>query len=118
MAIISAGNLCKCSFGTIPIPLASTNVSVQVENTPVLTPTDTSSIVSFGLCNTPSNPAVQVIFGAPVPAPCVANIITPWSNPKMNVLACGKRVCTDKSTCMCMYGGVITITQIKPGTVK
>lgn len=117
MSIISAGNLCKCSFGTIPIPLVSTN-SVQVENAPVVTNTDTSSLVSFGLCSTLSNPAVKIVAGVLVPAPCVANIVTPWLNTKMNILACGKPVCTDKSMCQCMWGGVITITNIKSFTVS
>ena len=118
MAIISAGNLCKCSFGTIPIPVVSTNANVQVENSPVLTIIDTKSLVSFGLCSTPSNPAVKLVAGIPVPAPCNAKIVTSWLNTKMSVLAGGRPVCTDKSICICKWGGVIKIIQIKPGTVK
>ncbi len=117
MSIIAAGNLCRCSFGTIPIPLVSTNINVQIESAPVLTNTDTNGLVSFGMCSTLSNPAVKIVAGVLVPAPCVANIVTQWLNTKVNVFACGKPVCTDKSMCQCMWGGVITITQIKKSTV-
>ncbi|MBR1944462.1 MAG: DUF4280 domain-containing protein [Alphaproteobacteria bacterium] len=121
MSVISAGNLCKCSFGTVPVPLTSTSPNVQFEKSPVVTSIDTKSLISFGMCSTPSNPAVLSIIiasqGKVLVAPCVSNVVTTWMNTKMNVLSCGKPVCTEKSTCQCMWGGVISITNIKNFTV-
>ena len=121
MPVISSGNLCRCSFGLIPIPLTSPNVTVNVEGTPIITNTDTSTLISFGMCMTPSNPTVAAIIasslGTVTMAPCKSVIITPWMNTKINVFACGKPVCTNASTCQCMWGGVITIINVKNHTV-
>lgn len=120
MPVISSGNMCTCSFGTIPIPLISVN-TVNVEKMPVVTNTDTSTLISFGTCSSPANPAVQAAIAASLGtvevAPCKSAIITTWLNTKNTVLACGRPVCTDASTCQCMWGGIISITNIKNFTV-
>ena len=56
-------------------------------------------------------------LGTVTMAPCKSIIVSPWMNTKTNVLACGKPVCTNASTCQCMWGGVITIINIKNHTV-
>ena len=121
MPIISSGNMCKCSFGTIPIPLISVNLTINVEKAPIVINTDTSTLISFGTCSSPANPAVQAAIAASLGtvevAPCKSAIITPWLNTKNTVLACGKPVCTSSSTCHCMWGGTISITNIKNFTV-
>ena len=121
MPVISSGNMCKCSFGLTPIPLTAFNVTVNVEGTPIVTNTDTSTLISFGMCKTPTNPAVAAViassFGTVQQAPCKSVIITPWLNTKNTVLACGKPVCTNSSTCQCMWGGTISIINIKNHTV-
>lgn len=118
MAVISVGNLCKCSFGTIPIPLVSTNITVQAEKSPVVTNMDTSNLISFGLCSASANPLVVEVAGIKIPTVCQAKIITPWLNTKMNVLACGKPICTNNSICQCKWGGIVTIINIKNFTVS
>ena len=121
MPIVSSGNLCKCSFGEIPIPLESLNITVNVEGTSIITNTDTSSLISFGVCSCLANPAVQAVMAASLGkikyAPCKSVIITPWIDTKNTVLACGKPVCTSSSTCQCIWGGTISIINIKNFTV-
>lgn len=121
MPVISSGNMCKCSFGLTPIPLTSFNMQVNVEGTPVVTNNDTNTLISFGTCSNPANPAVQAAIasslGTVQVAPCKSVIITPWLNTKTTVLACGKPVCTSSSTCQCMWGGIISIINTKNFTV-
>ncbi len=121
MPVISLGNMCQCSFGSALVPLASFNTTVNVEGTPVVTNTDTSTLITFGLCGTPTNPAVAEVlatsFGTITQAPCKSMIITPWLNTKTTVLACGKPVCTSNSICQCAWGGTISIMNIKNHTV-
>ena len=117
MPVISSGNMCRCSFGLVPIPLTSTNETVKVEGMSIITNIDTSTLISFGMCKTPSNPAVLAIIilskGTITQAPCKSAIITPWIPSKPTVLACGKPVCTSGSTCQCTWGGKITIINVK-----
>lgn len=120
MPIVSSGNMCKCSCGTMPILLTTFN-TVSVEKTPVVTNTDTGMLISFGICSSKLNPAVQAAiaesFGTIEYATCKSSIVTPWLNTKSTVLACGKPVCTSSSTCKCMFGGTISIINIKNFTV-
>ena len=120
MPIVSSGNMCKCSFGKFSIPLTSVN-TVSIEKTPVITNTDTSKLISFGVCYSPANPAVQAAIVASLGqvkyAPCKSSIVTQWLNTKSTVLACGRPVCTSSSTCLCVFGGTISIINIKNFTV-
>lgn len=87
---------------TCPTPAANIMDSKPIVNIP-----------SFGMCTLPSNPAVAAAtaaaLGVPTPAPCVPVTGIPWvpGNPK--VLTGNFPTLTTGSTCMCAYGGSISI---------
>jgi len=75
----------------------------------------TVNIMPFGMCMTPSNPAVAAAttaaMGVLTPAPCVPVTPSPWvtgavSNP---VILDGVPALDDVSKLMCTWGGVITV---------
>lgn len=113
--------MCKCSFGLMPISLSSFNVTVNVEGTPIITNRDTDTLITFKMCKTPTNPVVAEVIASSLgtikQAPCKANIVTHWLKTKTKVLACGKPVCTSKSICKCIWGGTISIVNVKNHTV-
>ena len=51
-------------------------------------------------------------------APCIPNTTTPWLNGKTNVLVKGNPALLDTGKCMCMWAGVIEITDPGQKTVK
>jgi len=113
-----------CSFGMAPSTLnvLPTNL-VTVEGKPAATIQDTitgANIPPFGMCTTPSNPAVaaatSAAMGVLTPAPCVPLVSGPWAPGAALTQIGGVPALTAGSTCMCAWGGVITIAN--PGSVK
>lgn len=115
MAVRSTA-LCSCSFsmppgvGT-PVPLnATSSPTVLIEGLPAATIMDKNPMVNiptFGMCTSPSNPTVAAAQGAPMP--CVPAIVAPWTPGSPKVLIKGKPALVNTCTCMCNWGGVITI---------
>jgi hypothetical protein len=75
-----------------------------------------TNIQSFGMCNSPTNPAVIAATaakaGAFTPAPCVPATADPWSPPQ--VAADSAVPAFDQTaTCQCMWTGTITV--VNPG---
>lgn len=110
----------RCTFGVAPASLVVTNPAVTAGNLPVATIMDfapMTNIPPFGVCNTPSNPqvaaATAAAMGVLTPQPCIPNTTAPWVPGKPTVTIGGKAVLTSTSTCMCMWGGVITV--VSPG---
>jgi hypothetical protein len=72
------------------------------------------NIASFGMCKSPTNPAVQAATaakqGAFTPAPCIPATTTPWSPGSITSRINGLAVLTDASTCKCTWAGVIAVT--------
>ena len=66
-----------------------------------------SNIPPFGMCSSPSNPAVQEEQGAP--APCIP-VTTPWSPGAPMVKFQGVQAVTASDTCKCQWQGVISVT--------
>lgn len=108
-----------CSFGVAPSTLSVLPTSmVMAENKPVATIMDYKPIVNippFGMCMTPSNPTVASAtasaMGVLTPMPCIPATVTPWVPGSPTVLVGNIPALTAVSTCMCMWGGVITIVQ-------
>ena len=77
-----------------------------------------ANITSFGMCSNPANPqvaaATAAALGVLTPQPCVPAIAGAWVGGK--VLIGGKPCLTLESTCMCSYGGKVTI--VNPGQAK
>jgi hypothetical protein len=65
------------------------------------------NIATFGMCTSPSNPAVAAAMGSP--SACIPVITAPWSPGAPTVTVAGQPALTSDSTCMCSYGGTITV---------
>jgi len=78
------------------------------------------NVAPFGMCTTPSNPqvaaATSAAMGVLTPQPCLPVITAPWTPGSAKVSAGGIPVLTSNSTCVCMWGGSISIVQA--GQVK
>jgi hypothetical protein len=71
------------------------------------------NILPFGLCMSPANPAVAAATAAKAgvftPMPCIPATMTPWVTGSPTVLIGNEPALNNTSTCMCMWGGVISI---------
>lgn len=113
----TATGILKCTFGMAPATMSVLPISrVMVEGKPVAAITDNAPLLNippFAMCQSPSNPTVAAAtaaaLGVLTPMPCVPATIAPWTPEAPTVLVGGNPVLTSGSTCMCAYGGVISI---------
>ena len=110
--LVNTGTQLRCSYGSMPsyFTALSTN-RVNVSNNPaatIMNDIPMTNIAPFGLCTSPSNPAVSA---AGAPQPCVPVISTPWSPGSKRVLMSKKPALDSNSQCICSWSGIITITQ-------
>lgn len=121
---VNMGAQLKCSFGVAPSVLVVTPENkVLAEGPPAATIMDNipiKNIPPFGMCNSPSNPTVAAAtaaaLGVLTPMPCVPVTAAPWAPGSATVMIANKPALNNSSTCMCNWGGVITI--LKAGTTK
>lgn len=108
----------QCSFGAAPSTLVvlPTNM-VNTEMKPAANIMDYKPIVNippFGMCSSLANPAVAsataAAFGVLTPQPCVPNIVAPWAPGSPQVLIKNMPALNNSSKCMCLWAGVISIT--------
>ena len=110
-----------CSFGVAPSVLTVLPVNqVMSGNQPAANIMDhipMVNIMPFGMCTSPSNPAVAAAtaaaLGVLTPQPCMPNTATPWV-PGVPTVLIGNQPAVD-NTCklMCMWAGVIQV--VMPG---
>lgn len=113
-----------CSFGVAPSTLNVLPVKrVLIEGKPAATITDTIPIVNippFGMCMSLANPTVAAAtaaaLGVLTPMPCVPVPSGPWIPGAPRTLIGGIPALTLGSTCVCSWGGVISIAM--PGTMR
>ena len=118
------GAMLACSFGVAPSTLTVLPVNrVQTENQPAATIQDhvpNVNIMPFGMCTTPTNPqvaaATAAALGVLTPQPCIPATTTPWLPGALTVLIGNQPALDNTSKCMCMWLGVITVTN--PGEVS
>jgi hypothetical protein len=126
MAIATVSTaLIKCAFGLgPPVPLTAIpkGTPVLIGGLPAATIMDfapMANIPTMGMCSTPTNPAVAAAttaaMGVLTPVPCVPVTVSPWVPGSPTVLINNFPALNNTSTCMCTWGGVITITM--PGQV-
>jgi hypothetical protein len=104
-------------MGTTPSVLTVTPGPPHVAAAPVpavllATVTDfvpMTNINTFGMCNSPSNPAVIAALG---PAPCVPATADPWS-PTVPVAMSTISAFDQTATCQCAWQGTIAV--VNPG---
>jgi uncharacterized Zn-binding protein involved in type VI secretion len=73
-----------------------------------------ANIPPFGMCMTPSNPqvaaATAAALGVLTPQPCIPVTVAPWTPGSPTVMVNGQPALNSTCTCMCMWGGVITVS--------
>jgi Domain of unknown function (DUF4280) len=113
------GATLMCTFGMAPstmvvLPINRTLTSNQpaaniMDHTPMV------NIMPFGLCTTPSNPAVaaatSAAMGVLTPMPCIPATPAPWVSGAPNVLLGNMPAVDNTHKLMCMWGGVISVVQ-------
>lgn len=115
-----------CTFGVAPSTLTVLPAKrVNACNMPAATIMDHAPMVNvmpFGMCNTPSNPAVAAAtaaaMGVLTPAPCVPVTVAPWAPGSPTVMVGNQPALNSTCQLMCTWGGVITVTNPGQQTVN
>jgi hypothetical protein len=126
MAIqVCGGAGLMCTFGAAPSTLTVLPVNRVTTGTPDATIMDMqpmANIAPFAMCLSPSNPqvaaATAAALGVLTPQPCIPAVTGPWTPGSPTVLIGGQPALTNVCTCMCMWGGVISITSPGQATVQ
>jgi hypothetical protein len=115
---VCKGAKLKCSMGDSPselfvLPdkasfLSSNDIANIMDYKPMV------NIKPFGQCKSPANPTVAAATAANLgklqPMPCIPNTTAPWMNGKTGVNAKGFPVLMSNGKLMCMWAGIIEIT--------
>src|ERR1041385_8675670 len=111
---VTAGAAMMCSFGMAPSALVVTPEKQVMATTPAANIMDfvpVKNIPPFGMCITPTNPAVAsataAALGVLTPMPCVPVTTSPWTPGSATCMIGGMPALNNTSTCMCTWGGVI-----------
>ncbi len=107
-----------CTFGGPPSTLtALPTTRVMVEGKPIATIQDfvpMTNIASFGVCSSPANPSVIAATAAKLgvftPMPCIPMTTAPWTPGSPTVMAGGIPVLNSTCQCLCLWGGMISIS--------
>jgi hypothetical protein len=119
------GAMMQCSFGLAPSSLVVLPVNRtftnMVPDANIMDHIPMVNIMPFGMCTTPSNPAVaaatSAAMGVLTPVPCVPVTPAPWVPGAANVMLGGPPTLDNISTLNCIWGGVITFTNAGQVTV-
>ncbi len=116
--VVNAAML-SCTMGLgPPMPLTAIprGTPVTAGGQPVATIADAipmANIPTFGMCNSPANPAViaatAAALGVHTPMPCLPVPIGAWAPGSSVVMLGGVPVLTAPSTCQCSWAGTISI---------
>lgn len=114
-----------CSFGTAPSSLMvlPTNrvMSSNMPDANIMDHMPMLNIMPFAMCTSLANPqvaaATTAALGVLTPMPCIPVTATPWTPGSPTVLIGGMPALNNSSTCMCTWGGVITVTSPGQTTV-
>ncbi len=113
---VTTGTTIKCPFGSAESKfIATNNPFFMIEGMPVGSIKDGSAIINippFGMCNNLANPAVAAAttaaLGVLTPMPCTPQTKA-WTPEQLNVLTGGAPCITQGCTCLCAYGGTISV---------
>lgn len=122
--LVVLGAKTMCTMGLSPGSLIVLPVNmVNGDNKPAANIMDFKPIVNvtpFGMCKTPSNPAVaaatSAAMGVLTPVPCVPVTTSPWTPGASKTKIKNMPALHSGCTCMCTWGGTISITD--PGQTK
>jgi len=114
---VCMGAMLQCSFGVAPSSLVVLPQNRVLTSTPDANIMDNKPLVNimpFGMCSSPSNPAVAAAttaaLGVLTPMPCVPVTPAPWVTGSPTVLLGNMPALNNSSKLMCAWGGVIQIT--------
>jgi hypothetical protein len=123
LPVVSGASM-MCSFGAAPSTLTVLPANrVTAENKPMANINDSkpfANIAPFGVCMSLANPITaaqtSAALGVLTPGTCTPMTSSPWTPGSPTVTVGGTPALNNSCTCMCSYGGVITITN--PGATK
>lgn len=100
-----------------PSTLMVTPENKTMSATPLATIMDyvpMKNIMPFGMCNSMANPqviaATAAKLGVMTPMPCIPNVVAPWVPGSPQVLIANKPALNNSCKAICLWGGVIQIT--------
>lgn len=115
--VVVTGATLACPFGTQTSVFKATNAPLMkcagktIGN--IMDGSAGTNISPFGLCKTLSNPevaaATAAALGVLTPQPCKPQTKV-WTPGSATLLIGGKPILSQSSTCNCLYGGGITVT--------
>ncbi|NTS75661.1 DUF4280 domain-containing protein [Catenovulum sp. SM1970] len=123
MAIqVTMGANLMCTMGVAPSALMVLPTSFTlVDNKPAANIMDFKpfvNIMPFGMCKSPSNPAVAAAtaaaMGTLTPMPCTPMPVGPWMPGSSTCMVGNFPALNNNSKCMCAFAGTISITN--PGS--
>jgi hypothetical protein len=123
--LLTSGCMLTCKFGSDPMPFNALDLPGKplVDGMPTATvleivPDD--NVPSFVMCACEDNPEVQAATdaaeGVLTPMPCEPVILDPWEPGSITMLFDGAPLATIASTCMCAWGGEISV--VAPGQLS
>lgn len=115
---VCSGAMMKCTMGTTPARLTVLPIrTVFLTGQPMANISDHQTMVNlapFGLCRSLGFPATAsataAALGTLTPMPCMHNTPFPWMGGKNDYIVKGEPALLKSSTCSCMWGGTISIT--------
>jgi hypothetical protein len=118
------GAMLMCDMGIVPASLTPTPNMVTAGGVGAATIMDfvpMENISTFGMCMCPANPEVAAAtasaLGVLTPMPCIPMTTAPWTPGSPTVTIGDMPALTADSTCMCDWGGMITISDPGQTTV-
>lgn len=120
------GAMITCSFGAAPasmivVPKNMVNAGGQPAAN-IMDHQPMANIPMFGMCSAPANPAVIAATAAKLgvftPVPCVPATVSPWVPGSPTVMVGGMPALQSSCQLMCMWAGVITVSQPGQMTVN
>ena len=114
--LVTAGTTIRCPFGDASVPFIATHNPTYIVAGQVVGNIEDAepliNIPSFGMCKSLANPAVAAAtaaaLGVLTPQPCVPSTKA-WIPTQMTMLSNGKPCLTRDCTCVCAFGGTITV---------
>lgn len=114
---VCSGATLLCSFGqtpaTLTVPPTNQLVTGSMPAANILDNKPMVNIPPFGMCSSPTNPAVaaatSAAMGVLTPMPCLPAIACPWVTGCPTVLLGSAPALNDTSTLKCDWGGTITV---------
>lgn len=120
-----SGAALQCTFGAAPGTLNVLPANQVMSTAPAATSLDNvpaMNVAPFGMCQSPSNPAVVAATAAKLgvftPVPCLPVLVAPWLPASTKVFIKGKPALTNESKCTCAWGGLVSINVAGQGKTQ